>query len=257
MKGQGNALLHPSPYIRTAGDIDVWLEGERKSIVDYARKYVPKAKARYHHIDFPVIKNVSVELHFVPCTSNNWLYCKRLRNYFSERIEEQCTKYVELPDGLGRIPVPTTGFNRIYQMAHLMHHFFDEGIGLRQMIDYYFLLKRGFTREEQENDVKTLKHLNLYHFAGAVMYVEKKMLGLEEKYLLVPVDERRGRTLMKEILEGGNFGKYSGLTNHSTGVKYFLKIKRNLRFVKEYPSEALSEPLFRTWHFFWRLKNGF
>lgn len=253
LKGQGNALMYPSPYIRAAGDIDIWLEGDRETIVEYARKYVPKAKARYHHIDFPVIEKVPIELHFMPCICNNWIYNRRLQRFFSEQIEKQCTNDVELPEGLGSIPVPTLSFNRIYQMAHMMHHFFDEGIGLRQMIDYYFLLKKGFTKEEKENDIKTLKHLNLYRFAGAVMYVEK-YLGLDEKYLLVPVDEKRGKTLMDEILRGGNFGKYSGLTDHSTGVKYFLKIKRNLRFAKEYPAETMSEPLFRTWHFFWRFR---
>ncbi len=37
--------------------------------------------------------------------------------------------------------------------------------------------------------------------------------------------------------------------------KYFLKIWRNMHFVRYYPAEALSEPIFRTWHFFWRMKN--
>ena len=71
--------------------------------------------------------------------------------------------------------------------------------------------------------------------------------------MIVPVDEWRGRTLLGEILKGGNFGQYSGLTNHSMGVKYVLKMKRSLAFVRQYPAEALCEPLFRTWHFFWRL----
>lgn len=37
--------------------------------------------------------------------------------------------------------------------------------------------------------------------------------------------------------------------------KYFLNIWRNMHFVRYYPAEALSEPIFRTWHFFWRMKN--
>ena len=32
----------------------------------------------------------------------------------------------------------TASFNVIYQLCHLYHHFFDEGIGLRQIIDYYY-----------------------------------------------------------------------------------------------------------------------
>ena len=105
---------------------------------------------------------------------------------------------------------------------------------------------------------RELKHLGLWKFAGAVMFVLKEVLGLSEEKMIVPVDEKRGRLLLAEILDGGNFGrhfsKYGGFTHQSMGKKYFLKIWRNMHFVRYYPAEALCEPLFRTWHFFWRLK---
>ena len=105
---------------------------------------------------------------------------------------------------------------------------------------------------------RELKYLGLWKFAGAVMYVLKEVLGLSEDKMIVPVDEKRGKLLLAEILNGGNFGrhftKYAGFTHQSMGKKYFLKIWRNMHFVRYYPAEALCEPLFRTWHFFWRLK---
>ena len=106
---------------------------------------------------------------------------------------------------------------------------------------------------------RELKYLGLWKFAGAVMYVLHEVLGLAEDKMIVPVDEKRGKLLLAEILDGGNFGrhftKYAGFTHQSMGKKYFLKIWRNMHFVRYYPAEALCEPLFRTWHFFWRLKN--
>ena len=106
---------------------------------------------------------------------------------------------------------------------------------------------------------RELKYLGLWKFAGAVMYVLKEVLGLSEDKMIVPMDEKRGRLLLAEILDGGNFGrhftKYAGFTHQSMGKKYFLKIWRNMHFVRYYPAEALCEPLFRTWHFFWRMKN--
>ena len=106
---------------------------------------------------------------------------------------------------------------------------------------------------------RELKYLGLWKFAGAVMYVLKEVLGLAEDKMIVPMDEKRGRLLLAEILDGGNFGrhftKYAGFTHQSMGKKYFLKIWRNMHFVRYYPAEALSEPIFRTWHFFWRVKN--
>ena len=106
---------------------------------------------------------------------------------------------------------------------------------------------------------RELKYLGLWKFAGAVMFVLHEVLGLSEDKMIVPVDEKRGRLLLAEILDGGNFGrhfsKYGGFTHQSMGKKYFLKIWRNMHFVRYYPAEALSEPIFRTWHFFWRMKN--
>ena len=270
LKGQGNAVVYPNPFARISGDIDMIVipqelsglqkdeTARRKAIMDFVRKVFPKAPIRYQHVDFSVIKGLPVELHFVPCTMNNPIYHHRLQKWFGDRMDLQCENEVELPNGVGRIPVPNMEFNIVFQLSHMMHHFFDEGIGLRQMMDYYYLLQQAATGElriKSDELRNTLHYLNLYQFAGAVMYVMREAFGMTDDVMIVPVDERRGKTLMKEILHGGNFGHHSGLTQHSLGTKYFLKLWRNLHFVKEYPAEALCEPVFRTWHFFWRLRH--
>ena len=282
------------------------------------------------------LDGVPVELHFFPCSMNNPIYHARLQKWFRRNADLQCSNIVGLPDGAGDIAIPTTAFNVIYQLTHLYHHFFDEGIGMRQIIDYYvvmddfwkvkesfskitpslFTIKEGSTshpdpltlrgegetapsrRSEplrskvggpskvspeclcgvnrlacdspvSENAVmaayelaalqRELKHLGLWKFAGAVMYVLYEVLGLSEEKMIAPMDEKRGKLLLAEILNGGNFGqhftKYGHFTQQGMAKKYFLKIWRNMHFVRYYPAEALSEPIFRTWHFFWRLKN--
>ena len=106
---------------------------------------------------------------------------------------------------------------------------------------------------------RELKYLGLWKFAGAVMFVLHEALGLSEEKMIAPMDEKRGKLLLSEILNGGNFGqhftKYGHFTQQGIAKKYFLKIWRNMHFVRFYPAEALSEPIFRTWHFFWRMKN--
>ena len=260
LKGQGNALTYPAPYSRTPGDIDVFvlpdgnlsISERRQLVTNYVRQRFPDTRIRYQHIDYPVFRDVEVEMHFIPTAKNHPLHNYRLQQWVELQIRNQCRNVVDLPDGIGKIAIPTVAFNVVYQLSHLMHHFFDEGIGLRQMIDYYYVLKDW---ENQSDLTGLLKKFGLLKFAGAVMFVMQEVLGLEDKYLTAPVDEQRGQMLLNEILRGGNFGKYSGLTQHSTGTKYFLKHWRNLHFVREYPSEALCEPVFRTWHFFWRLAH--
>ena len=344
LKGQGNALMYPNPYSRNPGDIDVWVNASREQIIEYAKKHFEIGDdIRYHHLEAS-LDGVPVELHFFPCTMNNPIHNARLQKWFKRNADLQCSNVVSLPAGIGEIAIPTTAFNVVYQLCHLYHHFFDEGIGMRQIIDYFlvvcdfykvyqnsskitpslFTIKEGSTshpdpltlrgeggnrptrcseplrskdggpskvspdcagwdRRDAIGDIasdasvssafttdssastalavvqRELKYLGLWKFAGAVMYVLKEVLGLSEDKMIVPVDEKRGRLLLAEILDGGNFGrhftKYAGFTHQSMGKKYFLKIWRNMHFVRYYPAEALSEPIFRTWHFFWRLKN--
>ena len=344
LKGQGNALMYPNPYSRTPGDIDVWINASRERIMEYARKTFELGDdIRLQHLETS-LDGVPVELHFFPCSMNNPIYHARLQKWFRRNADLQCSHIVSLPDGAGDIAIPTSPFNVVYQLCHLYHHFFDEGIGMRQIIDYYhvvcdfykvyqnsskitpslFTIKEGSTshpdpltlrgeggnrptrcseplrskdggpskvspncagwdRRGVSGDIasdasvisafttdssastaldvvqRELKYLGLWKFAGAVMYVLHEVLGLSEDKMIVPVDEKRGRLLLAEILDGGNFGrhftKYAGFTHQSMGKKYFLKIWRNMHFVRYYPAEALSEPIFRTWHFFWRLKH--
>ena len=366
LKGQGNALMYPNPYSRTPGDIDVWVNASREYLTEYAKCHFKlEDDIRFHHLE-TTLDGVPVELHFFPGIMNNPIYNARLQKWFKRNADLQCSNVVSLPDGIGEIAIPTTAFNVVYQLTHLYHHFFDEGIGMRQIIDYFLVVndfsKNVFLNNDLSNhpvnfsnhpvplskegstfspspsssgsgDVtapsrcseplrskdggpskvspdcagwdrldaigaskpspnctgwdrlaiegdnsagsttvvtfsastalvvvqRELKYLGLWKFAGAVMYVLHEALGLPEEKMIAPMDEKRGKLLLAEILNGGNFGqhftKYGHFTQQGVAKKYFLKIWRNMHFVRYFPAEALSEPIFRTWHFFWRLKH--
>ena len=266
LKGQGNALMYPNPYSRTPGDIDVWIDASRERILEYAqKKFELGDDIRLQHLETS-LDGVPVELHFFPCSMNNILYHARLQKWFRKNADLQCSHIVGLPDGTGDIAIPTSSFNVVYQLTHLYHHFFDEGIGMRQIIDYYYVVISDYLLVINDESLgirdtlqRELKHLGLWKFAGAVMYVLHETLGLSEEKMIAPMDEKRGKLLLAEILNGGNFGKhftkYGHFTQQGMAKKYFLKIWRNMHFVRYYPVEALSEPIFRTWHFFWRMKN--
>lgn len=265
LKGQGNALLYPNPYMRTPGDIDIYLNGGRKRIMEYVDKVCPNQVMRYHHVDFPVMK-APIEVHFTP----SYMFCpwhnRRMQKWFGKVMDLQCSNVVTLPDGFGEITVPTLSFNVVYILSHLYRHVFTEGIGLRQLLDYYFVVMMWHTdltnlTDSDSADLaalqRELKRLGLWKFAGAVMYVLHEVFGLEEDMMIVPMNEKEGMFLLDEIMRGGNFGQYDDRLGDKTGEgkvhRYFRMSLRNMRFVKHYSSEALCEPLFRTWFFFWKV----
>ena len=139
LKGQGNALMYPNPYSRTPGDIDIWVEGGDKRVISFVRSISPHEKACYHHIEFPSYKGVEVEVHYRPSFLLRFRHNRKLQKYYERVKEEQFSHRVMLGEQ-GEIAIPTVEFNLIFQLTHIFSHLMNEGIGLRQLVDYYYVL---------------------------------------------------------------------------------------------------------------------
>ena len=273
LKGQGNAVLYPNPSARTPGDVDVWVDASREEIRSLAHML---AKGNNGHVDDEslnhiglTVNGVTVELHSTPGFMASFVYNRRLQTWLRQNVGAQCSNMVALPDGAGEVAVPTGAFNAVYQLYHLYHHYFYEGVGLRQVVDYYFVLVKNEERRVKNAMAleRELKHLGLWTFAGAMMYVLHRVLGLSEDRMIAPMDSKRGRMLLDDILHGGNFGHYD--QRHAWGRDSFdgkgfkhvalghnlLRQYRDARLLRFYPAEALSEPVFRLWHWWWRRRR--
>lgn len=257
LKGQGNALLYPNGAHRTPGDIDIWVEGGDKKVISFVRTILPNGKACYHHIDFPSYNGVEVEVHYRPSFLICFWHNRRLQKYY-ERVKNEQFSHKVMLEGYGELAVPTAEFNIIFQLTHIFAHLMNEGIGLRQLLDYYFVLVKS--EEVRVKNLaalqKELKHLGLWKFAGAVMYIMKEVFGMPESKLIVAPNEKYGKFVLNEIIEAGNFGTYDKRNRfgHSKLGHNIQRIYRDIRLMSYFPAEALSEPIFRVWHFFWRLR---
>ena len=351
LKGQGNALMYPNPYSRTPGDIDIWVEGEDKRVISFVRSISPHEKACYHHIEFPSYKGVEVEVHYRPSFLLCFWHNRKLQKYYERVKEEQFSHRVMLGEQ-GEIAIPTAEFNLIFQLTHIFSHLMNEGIGLRQLLDYYYVIcdfykvyqnfskthpssltkgsstfspspssmvftppsvppfpgdrnlrsgdvtapfrcseplrskvggpKRsspdsaGWDRLSIEGDnsagsttavtssastaldvvQKELKELGMWKFAGGIMYIMQEVFGMPASRLIVPPNEKYGKFVLNEVLEAGNFGKHDARNRFGRSKlgHNLQRVYRDIRLVRYFPAEALCEPLFRIWHFFWRLK---
>lgn len=309
------------------GDVDVWVMANREELRHIALSLTEgdgsSLQESLNHMGLTV-HGVSVELHSTPALLNSPLHNSRLQKWLKRNADLQCSNRIALPNNAGEVAVPTLSFNIIYQLCHLFHHCFYEGVGLRQIVDYYFVLKNtdfsGNTDEASGNTdcfsgntdcdgvlsntdftdntdriggnaesdgslmntdctdfldsssgglgevdsggalvalQEELKWLGLGEFAGAVMYVLREVMGLDEKRMICAPDERRGRLLLEEIMAGGNFGHYDTRNHFGQGALWhnIQRFRRDWRMLRFYPSEALSEPLFRACHFLWRWKQ--
>lgn len=250
LKGQGNMRMYPQPFSRMPGDIDLWVDGKREEVEKLCRQLNPQTIISYHHAQ-QSFKDVMLEVHFTPNYAGNYIYNKRLQAYFESRKDAQMNHIVTLPDSDVVTAIPTADFNIIFQLSHLMKHFLYEGVGLRQVVDYYYLLKHSHKDHTNTNYPEQLKHLNLYRFATALMWVLHDFLGLEKKYLIVEPNEKEGRMLLEAILIGGNFGIHD--SRYNTPGKGRLAIfanymRRSMQFATHYPQEVLlGRPFLPIW----------
>ena len=337
LKGLGNALMYPNPYSRTPGDIDIWVEGGDKRVISFVRSISPHEKACYHHIEFPSYKGVEVEVHYRPSFLLCFRHNRKLQKYYGMVKEEQFSHRVMLGEQ-GEIVIPTAEFNLIFQLTHIYAHLMNEGIGLRQLVDYYFVICdfykvyqnssnpsvslskgsstfspspsssgsgdvtapsrcseplrskdggpskvspncAGWDRRDAIGDMtsatatalssfaanssaaidrvqKELKELGLWKFAGVIMYIMQEVFGMPASRLIVHPNEKYGKFVLNEVLEAGNFGKHDARNRFGRSQlgHNLQRVYRDIRLVRYFPAEALCEPLFRIWHFFWRLK---
>ena len=320
LKGQGNLLNYPEGLRkrRVPGDIDIWCMPPKDGLdiavqtgrnsVEYVKyhgvraviEYVKlqhricgsnkKPRPIYHHVDAPAIEGVEVEAHFrtgyIHSPLRNW----RMQRWFAQHYEGCAANKTSYG-----FSMPTPSVNVIYQMTHLFSHYFQEGVGLRQILDMYYALiawresvENGYGKQSQgmwseglgtavmsaQEVMAVLRSFGMTRFAAAVMYVlqevfsmpkrqlitDERLLITDGPWLLCEPNEKEGRKLLEEIMKGGNFGQYDerGKEFKNGGmVKHGVwKLKRVMRLVRSYPEEALWEPVFRVWHLGWRMIHG-
>lgn len=249
LKGQGNASMYPHPFVRTPGDIDLWVMGDYREITAFCKSLNPAAAISYHHAQL-LYKDVVLEVHFHPSYCGNLLYNLRLQRFFDQYKNKGSFLPITLTSSGREIPIPSYLFNRVFQMSHIMKHFLYEGIGLRQIIDYYYLLKCSEPVDVQSEE-KILKHLNLHRFGGALMYVLHTYLGLDARYLTLEPQQKDGEILLEEIFQSGNFGHYDERFNfqQTSRLKFYTTgLRRASRFALRYPAEVIwGRPFVPLW----------
>lgn len=253
LKGQGTGLLYPKPECRQPGDIDVWCDYPRDLLLEKVGEKYTLGDRVIHHADVEFFKDISVDLHYVPTWLYNPWHSRNLLKFISEEKNTQMTHLNE-----NGFCMPTIKFNLVYSMMHMFRHLFEEGIGLRQFMDYYYIILHS-TEEERKEAVVIIDRIGKTRFLGAVMYVMQEIFLLDEKNLLVKPNRKLGQFLIDEIWIGGNFGHYDNRVrkDYSYWASLKRKLSRQLRLYSFAPSEVICSPFWKTWHYCWRKKNGY
>lgn len=234
LKGAANAKLYPEPLSRQCGDIDFWIEGGHKSVekllLDLKLLQEPEISGSRHHIQLPEnVDGVVIEVHYKPASGIPFK-----DGAFQKFLNDELIKAELVPEGFY---APSIKFALVMQLAHLQHHFYCGGLGLRQYMDYFILLQHSSERDRSEVSA-VMKSLYMNKACGAVMWLLGEVFGLKREMMLCAPDEWRGKKLLKLAMDGGNFGKH---TNKSYRRNVFARwFNDRLRMLQWLPFDPVN-----------------
>ena len=245
LKGQANSRIYPDKFIRQTGDIDIWVAGGRDKVVSLLSQMglLENAKFSAHEVTLPRdVFGVDVEVHF------NYIY--DCRNPFANKRLKQILSYeIESPLAVDEgFNVASNKFSLLMQLSHIRKHLLGQGVGLRQIMDYAVLLQSS-NESERAQVSQVLAATGLKPMAGALMWVLSECLGLKDEYLLCAPDASRGRVLLAEMSDDGNFGKNA---KRKRGGVFKWWVRNRLRLVRmlSFDFPEVSWFLLRYWGMF-------
>lgn len=270
LKGQSNHAYYPDEFAnwRSPGDVDVWVVAKKnekhpvKKVIEYVEDKYPVSGKYYLHASFDDDNGIPIEVHFRPSFMND-PFCNRcFQKYFSDF--EQCVCRKEI-DGVS-LPVLKIEYDVVFQITHIYRHLLDEGVGLRQVVDYFFVLKQlyldlGEKKEYKASILRTISDLGMRRFAGALMWVLNRACGMPKEWNLCEPNEKNGSFLLSEIMLAGNFGQADSrlgqLETEKGELRFQLsrewrRLKRIMKFLTSYPREVFWEPYARIARYAWK-----
>lgn len=252
LKGQGIAKYYDQKddlaFLRQPGDIDIYVDCGRKRALQLVESYgFEHVEWDYKHLHFNVFKDTEVEMHYrVEVLLNLWKN-RRLQRWFKEHEN----LLFEEKDG---IVSPTLEFNLFYILLHIYRHFLYEGVGMRQLMDYYYVLNSSAGIANSTEIADTFKLFGMLRFAQGVMWIMKEVFGMEEILMVCKPLEKEGHFILDEVMKGGNFGHHDARLGKHGGKWQEVRriIRHNAHLLAHYPADVIWSPVWVLWHWCWK-----
>lgn len=250
VKGQGIAQCYERPLWRACGDVDLLLsednyEKAKKVLLPLATDIEQEYTHFKHH--GMTIDGWVVELHgtlhsrlsarvdkVVDEVQGDVFYGGKVRSWMNERTQ---------------VFLPAPDENVIFVFTHILHHFFFEGIGLRQICDWCRLLWTYRDKLDVRLLELRLQKAGLMSEWKAFAAFAVNWLGMPaESMPLYDMDEkwkRKTERICRFVMEVGNFGHnqrrdYSGMSYMKRKfISFWGRLSDMLRHFRVFPLDSI------------------
>lgn len=253
VKGQGIAQCYEKPLWRSCGDVDLLLSNSNykkaKEVLLPLATDIEQEYTHFKHLGLTIDSWV-VELHG---TMHSRL-SRRVDNVVDKVQKDVSSGENVRPweNGGTTIFLPSPDNDVIFVFTHILHHFFFEGIGLRQICDWCRLLytyKDSLDKKLLESRIKKAGLMTEWKAFGAFA-VDYLGMPLEAMSLLnannnLNANKKKADKICKFIMKVGNFGHkqrrdYSGMSYIVRKVVSFWgRLSDMLRHFKIFPKDSI------------------
>lgn len=267
LKGQGVAILYGKnlSLLRQPGDIDVYVDCNHQEVLGYLkRKNILYSHWDYLHVDSKFYDDVEVEMHYRPSVMRNLISNCRFQKFVDSNREAFFSGCVRVGDYGEKLTVPRSWMNVFYILHHTFRHFLTEGVGLRQVMDcYYVLITSNLSYNDKGKLIDAVDRFGMKRFSNGLIWVIETVFNAKKveefnKLNLWKADRKEGMFILNEIMLSGNFGKFDKRYSKDKGKigKYIKVFRRSIHLLSHYPSEAFATPFYYGWHLCWKRFNN-
>ena len=212
VKGQGIAQCYERPLWRSSGDIDLLLsDGEyekaKKVLLPIALEVEQEYKS-FKHVGMTMEGGYVVELHGTMHS--------RLSKSIDRGVDEAQNDVFyggnvrSWQNGNTQVFLPRADEDVIFVFTHILHHFYIEGIGLRQICDWCRLLWTYRSKLDLRLLESRIRKMGLMTEWKAFYNLANRYLGMPDygEGLMVHDSryDKKADRIMEFVLETGNFG---------------------------------------------------
>lgn len=258
MKGVTVALRYPQPLHRTVGDIDfVVAKDDFKRTLEALEKI---AKVDYdlvhEHHGMAHIGDITIEPHY---KVHNYQYeanDKAMQEIFDDVFPNKL-RYVDIDDE--QVPMFPPTMESVFLISHMVNHVYEEGLGLRQVIDYRQLLENDSDKIDWTLHTEYLQRMHMTRAFRVFTRICEKYLGLSTsicKLQYTSSEVRFADKMIEDIMNVGNFGRNAYIFDHSSkwgeAKNYLWVLNRCIRLGALCRTEAMSWPMAKAKRYFWK-----
>ena len=252
VKGQGIAQCYEKPLWRACGDVDLLLsESDYERAKELLCPLATDVETEYTHFKHQgmTIDGWVVELHGT------------LHSRLSKRVDRMVDDVQKdvfyggnvrpWDNGGTQVFLPSPDNDVIFVFTHILHHFFFEGIGLRQICDWCRLLWTYRDSLNHELLESRIRKMGLMSEWKAFATFAVKWLGMPVEAMLLYEDnhnvnlDKKADKICKFVLEVGNFGHkqrrdYRGMSYlRRKFVSVWGRLSDMLRHFQLFPKDSI------------------